>query len=155
RLYVIESLMTLTGVNADHRLRVASSDVQSVAQALASGVVKSPIPGVDTKWIEECAKDLSQHKGQCLVMAGHRQPMAVHMLAWALNDALGSIGKTVVLHEVPDLKEGTIGDLAKALKSDEIQKLVILGANPAYTAPADADWLAAQNKLREKKGAIR
>src|SRR5207244_5414207 len=35
RLYVVEGLMTLTGVNADHRLRVPTSQVAAVAVALA------------------------------------------------------------------------------------------------------------------------
>src|SRR5215831_7352682 len=43
RLYVVEPLMTLTGVNADHRLRVTSTEVQRVAQDWASGTVKANI----------------------------------------------------------------------------------------------------------------
>ena len=39
RLYVVESLMTLTGVNADHRLRVPPSAVLPVAAALAAEVI--------------------------------------------------------------------------------------------------------------------
>ena len=39
RLYVVESLMTLTGVNADHRLRVPPSAVLPVAAALAAAVI--------------------------------------------------------------------------------------------------------------------
>src|ERR1051325_724954 len=40
RLYAIESLMTLTGVNADHRLRVPSSAVHKIALGLASQILK-------------------------------------------------------------------------------------------------------------------
>ncbi len=39
RLYVVESLMTLTGMNADHRLRVPPSAVLPVAAALAAEVI--------------------------------------------------------------------------------------------------------------------
>ena len=39
RLYVVESLMTLTGINADHRLRVPPSAVLPVAAALAAAVI--------------------------------------------------------------------------------------------------------------------
>ena len=39
RLYVVESLMTLTGINADHRLRVPPSAVLPVAAALAAEVI--------------------------------------------------------------------------------------------------------------------
>src|SRR6266567_2556089 len=87
RLYAVESLFTLTGFNADHRLRIPSSAVASVAQALAALILKKgTMPaGVDVKWVEECAKDLLGHRGESLVVAGHRQPLAVHLLAHAMN----------------------------------------------------------------------
>src|SRR6185369_6740167 len=93
RLYTIESLFTLTGASADHRLRVAANAVSSIAQAIL-GIVKgnmpgaTALPGVDTAWISECAVDLLQNKGKALVVAGYRQPMEVHQLAHALNAAL-------------------------------------------------------------------
>ena len=76
RLYVVESLMTLTGVNADHRLRVPPSAVLPVAAALAAEILPqrggelagtgrrwaSP-PRATLKWISECAKDLPAQHG--------------------------------------------------------------------------------------------
>ncbi len=140
RLYVVEALMSLTGMNADHRLRIPANAVAQVAEALAAAVTggsASAVPaGVDPKWISECAKDLAANKGKSLVVAGIGQPLAVHQLAQAINAALGNIGKTVVLHEVPDLKEGNLVDFAKA---GAFETLVILGENPAYGAPEDVD----------------
>src|SRR5262245_4607994 len=40
RLYAVESLMTLTGMNADHRLRIPASSVIQIAAALASQILK-------------------------------------------------------------------------------------------------------------------
>jgi molybdopterin-containing oxidoreductase family iron-sulfur binding subunit len=161
RLYVVESLMTLTGANADHRLRVPPSVVLPVAAALAAEVIPQgggelaaalaalgKPAGVDTKWISECAKDLLAHAGNCVVMAGQRQPLAVHALAHAMNTALGNLGKTVVFHESPVPQERSIGDLARALNASEVDTLVILGGNPVYSAWADLDWAAAQRKAR-------
>jgi molybdopterin-containing oxidoreductase family iron-sulfur binding subunit len=74
RVYVIEPLMTLTGMNADHRLRVAGSQVQAKAVQLAQAVLNNTA-GED-KWIAECAKDLAANRGKVLVVAGQRQPMA-------------------------------------------------------------------------------
>src|SRR6185437_9889438 len=81
------------------------------------------------------AKDLQANKGASLVVAGYGQPIAVHLLVHAINAALGNVGKTVVLHEVPETKEGNIVDFAKA----QFDTLVIVGANPVYNAPADLD----------------
>src|ERR1019366_8754886 len=77
RLYAIESLFTLTGVNADHRLRVAACLVGRIVAAILAVVTGSSglIPaGVDPKWISELAKDLVANRGNVLVVAGQRQP---------------------------------------------------------------------------------
>jgi len=162
RLYVVESLMTLTGINADHRLRVSPSAVLPIAAALAAEIVPhggGPMAtalaaigqpaGVDPRWISECAKDLVGHAGKCVVLAGQRQPIAVHLLAHAINAALGNTGKTVEFHEVPTPQAGSIGDLARALNGGQVDTLLVLGGNPVYNAPAELDWAAAQRKAKQ------
>lgn len=141
RLYAVESLMTLTGGNADHRLRVAPSQVAAVAAQLAAEVLKlsgssvslntatlAAGAKVDAKWITECAKDLVAHKGAALVVAGQRQPLAVHALAHAMNEVLGAFGKTVELHDAPAAAK----PLSAAVGAETV---IVLEANPAYTAP--------------------
>ncbi len=157
RLYVVETLMTLTGFSADHRLRLASSQVEALAAAIAAeilepavlGGTRPPLPaGVDAKWISECAKDLKANGGKSLVLVGHRQPLSVHLIANAINAALGNVGKTVEYHPAPDFKQGRLPDLAQALDAGQVETLVVLGGNPAYTAPADLDWPKLQRKAR-------
>ena len=155
RLYVVEALMTLTGANADHRLRVPADAVSQIIAALAleilprEGGFASTLPAsVNPKWISECAKDLLAHKGESLVVAGHRQPLAVHVLAHAINEALGNLGRTVLLRDAPAGGEETIVELAEALTSGGVKTLVILGGNPAYNAPANLNWAATQRKAK-------
>ncbi len=154
RLYVIEPMMTLTGANADHRLRVAKSAVAEIAKTFASellpgsGISANLPPGIDKKWISECAKDLRANAGKSLVIAGFEQPLAVHVLAYAINEALGNIGKTVVFNEVPQEKFGGIEVLARDLVGGAVETLVIVGGNPVYDAPADLNWEAAQKKAK-------
>ncbi len=153
RLYVVESLMTLTGMNADHRLRVSPSAVLPIAAALCAQITTSDrtkwAPALERfltpevlnpSWIAECAKDLMAHAGRSVVLTGHRQPMAVHLLGHIMNTALGNVGETVVFHHTPVPQEGTLQDLSRALAAGEVKTLMILGGNPAYTAPADLDW---------------
>jgi len=156
RLYAVEGVMTLTGVNADHRLRVSTSSVAAVAAAIAkaagvaiagaSGV--APLPkSVDPKWVAECAADLAANKGTSLVLAGYRQPPAVHAMAAAINVALGNVGKTVTYRDGgPQL--GRLGELAQMLNAGQVNTLVILGGNPVYTAPADFNWATLQSKAK-------
>ncbi len=157
RLYTVEGLMTLTGMNADHRLRVGTSEVVAVAAAIAAKVApqnaqilqlagKLPLPAsVKPEWIAECAKDLVANQGTSVVLAGHRQSAAVHIIANLLNAALGNTGKTVLFSTVPETPtNSTLAELAVALRTKEIENLVILGANPVYNAPADLKWAQAQ-----------
>jgi molybdopterin-containing oxidoreductase family iron-sulfur binding subunit len=159
RLYVVESLMSLTGINADHRLPIPSSAVLLAARALAAAILPqggeisvpeslAQLASMAPKWLSECAKDLLANRGKSLVVAGHRQPLAVHILAYAINSALGNLGQTVVFHEAPDSKESSLAELAQALNAGQIETLVILGPNPAYTAPADLDWSKTQRKAK-------
>jgi molybdopterin-containing oxidoreductase family iron-sulfur binding subunit len=154
RLYAIESLMTLTGVNADHRLRVPSTLVHKIGLGIASQILKENKPEAlkatdpAAGWVINCAKDLLENIGTSLVVAGHRQPLAVHLLAYALNSALGNLGKTVLFHQAPDSKEGTLEELATALNAGQVQTLVILGGNPVYNAPAALKWADAQRKAK-------
>ena len=169
RLYAVESLMTLTGSNADHRLRVTSGQVFSVAAAMVDEAFKqighsddeagSPIPALrsslrekakgipgDPNWVVEAVKDLVAHKGQSLVVAGHRQPESVHQLAAALNVLLGNIGKTVTFLSDDSGSYESLSDLKSACDAGSVDTLVILGGNPVYDAPADLDWKTSQSK---------
>ena len=165
RVYVAEGLMTLTGANADHRLRLPAGQVGAVAAHLAMAVLKAggntagaellaKLPGValpaavKPEWIAQCAADLTAHRGTSVVMAGCRQPLAVHLLANALNGALGNDGATVELHAFAGPKSGTIEELAARLGAGQVKTLVICGGNPGYSAPVDLDWAAAQRKAK-------
>jgi molybdopterin-containing oxidoreductase family iron-sulfur binding subunit len=182
RLYAVEGLMTLTGMNSDHRLRVATSQVATVAahvaarvapqnQQIAALVAKLPLSSLlgpfdptnaDAKkkaedrqkflegWIAECATDLLANRGASLVLAGHRQTQAVHVLAKLLNTELGNISKTVLYSAVPETPTNTdLPALAASLRAGQVDTLVILGGNPVYNAPADLKWSEAQTKAKE------
>jgi MoCo/4Fe-4S cofactor protein with predicted Tat translocation signal len=132
RLYAVESLFTLTGANADHRLRVAASLVGEIAAAISATLSGSPVSvsaGVDAKWISECAKDLIANRGKALVVAGQRQPVEVHLLANAINSELGAMGHTVTL--IP-AAQGTGADWQSLDATTET--LVIIGGNPVYNS---------------------
>ena len=159
RLYVAEALFTLTGANADHRLRVAASQIPGVAAQLAAKVGGADsvflnalsgmrAGGVPPEWLAACAEDLRANAGASLVVAGHRQPLEVHLLAHAMNVALGNVGRTVALHPATESGEGSLAGLAKALQAGEVDTLVIFGGNPVYSAPADLDWVRTQRKAR-------
>ncbi len=147
RLYVAESGFSLTGSMADHRLRLASSHITALAAAVAGHVLgnntfDSLAKGLEVKagWVEECAKDLLANPGESLVIAGAHQPVAVHVIAYAINAKLGAIGKTVDFVEAAPSGAATIQALATAIKAGSVKTLVVINGNPAYNAPADLEF---------------
>jgi MoCo/4Fe-4S cofactor protein with predicted Tat translocation signal len=157
RLYAVESMPTSTGAMADHRLPLRSTDVEDFARRLAAAVgVSVPAPGnaasskTLSDWIAAVGRDLGQHRGSSLILAGEHQPPIVHALAHAMNAALGNAGKTVVytepLEASPVNEMESLRDLVNDLNSGNVELLLILGANPLYDAPADFDFGSALGK---------
>ena len=149
RLYVAESTFSATGTNADHRVRVASSQGVDVLKALAKALAAN---GVDlgalgslegaalaadvTKFVTVLAKDLAANKGAATLFVGERQPAAVHALAFAINLALGG-GMSVTQGEAIDHPSqfDQLAALTKSLNDGAIDTVVMFDVNPVYTAP--------------------
>jgi Fe-S-cluster-containing dehydrogenase component len=164
RLYVVESALTVTGMAADHRLRVRTRDVRAVATALLGALLAGPSPpgansareaaralapdahgshGPHDMWINAVARDLRAHAGASLVVAGDAQPPEVHALAHAMNTLLGNGNRTVsyvepVIFEAGEPSHDLVA-LTRAIDSGVVDRLVFVGGNAAYTAPADLE----------------
>jgi MoCo/4Fe-4S cofactor protein with predicted Tat translocation signal len=155
RLYSVEGVYSLTGAMADHRLRLQSRQIAPFLAALAARLgapgVANPAGGAaDQRWIDALAKDLEANRGKSLIVAGERQPPAVHAAVCALNAHLGNTGKTVSYYETKDASlpnASALTPLVSAMKGGSIQTLVILGGNPIYDAPADLDFADAMSKV--------
>ncbi len=81
-------------------------------------------------------------------MAGAHLPESVHVLAYAMNAALGGIGSTIEFVPAEPGEASSLHGLATAIRAGAIDTLVILGGNPAYNAPVDLDWPALQKSVR-------
>ena len=160
RLYAVEGVYSLTGAMADHRLRLESRQIAPFLAALAARLVppaagaasraEAGVPGVDPRWIDALAKDLLANRGKGLIVAGERQPAAVHAAVCALNTYLGNTGKTVSYYETKDAALPSVSSLASlvsAMKAGAVQTLVVLGGNPVFDAPADLDFASAMAKV--------
>jgi molybdopterin-containing oxidoreductase family iron-sulfur binding subunit len=158
RLYAVEGVYSLTGAMADHRLRLESRQIAPFLAALAAKLalpasgsdVAAGVPGVDPRWIDALAKDLLANHGKSLIVAGERQPAAVHALVCALNTHLGNSGKTVSYYETKDAELPSVSSLASlvsAMKAGTVTTLVVLGGNPVFDAPADLGFASAMAKV--------
>jgi MoCo/4Fe-4S cofactor protein with predicted Tat translocation signal len=156
RLYVVEQAATTTGAMADHRLAIRACDIEGFARALAAALGVSQAGGalaqnrVPAGWIDALARDLQNHRGACVVLAGENQPPAVHALAHAINGALGAAGNTVVytdsLEAQPENELESLKELVADMSAGRVDTIYMFGVNPVYDAPHDLNF--AQNLLK-------
>jgi len=150
---IAEKVLEATGDDASLR--------QTLSRIAASAGARAAMDARDRQVVDQLVADLVANRGRSVVIAGRTQPPEVHALACLLNDRLGNVGQTV--RYLPSSPLGSPGDpdivdgdatsiaalrsLVESMESDEINTLVVVGANPVYTAPADLDFVAALAKV--------
>ena len=157
RSYVVESTLTITGIAADHRLRLPSAQIAAFTAALAAalGVGAAAAPGgdFDRKWLQALARDLQANAGKSLIVAGAHQPAGVHAAVAALNGALGNVGATVTYVDAKEtIRSSTaeLGQLAADMQAGKVKAAVVVGGNPVYDAPADFEFGKALSKVEKR-----
>jgi molybdopterin-containing oxidoreductase family iron-sulfur binding subunit len=153
RLYVLETAYTLTGSAADHRLPVRPDEIEAFARLLAANLgLDGGLAGDKAaderlgQWTQVIADDLRQARESgrgSLILAGRWQSPAVHALVHWMNSELGNVGRSLEYRRPSgqsSLQTQAIGELVAAMQDGSVESLLILGGNPAYTAPADLDF---------------
>jgi MoCo/4Fe-4S cofactor protein with predicted Tat translocation signal len=150
RMYVVETMATVTGFKAEHRLALKPSDLDAFASALAGGGTGTGNSDAQS-FAAAVVKDLKASGGRCVVIPGEQALPAVHAAAFALNAQLGAIGKTVIYTEtvnpMPSEQVTGLQSLVADINAGKVQWLVMMGVNPLYSAPVDLEFEAAFNKV--------
>jgi MoCo/4Fe-4S cofactor protein with predicted Tat translocation signal len=149
RLYVVECGLSNTGGVADHRLALRPSQIEDFTEALAIELQVPearrdqtvPLSEEARRWIAPLVKDLQNHAGRCVVVAGDGQPASVHALVHAINHTLKNVGQTVrytaPIEANPVNHNRQIEALVEDMADRKVKLLVILAGNPVYSAPVD------------------
>jgi MoCo/4Fe-4S cofactor protein with predicted Tat translocation signal len=159
RLYVVEATPSITGSSADHRLPIRASEMLDFAAALARevGAAGGPDAGTEgaarnAEWIRAASRDLLQHQGRCIVIAGEHESPEVQALALAMNQTLGNQGTTVIhtapIQADPINQTDSLRELTRDMADGAVDVLVILGGNPVYTAPVDLNFADHLSRVR-------
>jgi molybdopterin-containing oxidoreductase family iron-sulfur binding subunit len=139
RLYVVETMPTVTGFKAEHRLGLKPSEIVGFATALANGAAPQGASGDAQKFFSALMDDLKATGGKCVVIPGEQAPPAVHAAAYALNSTLGAVGKTVIYTEtvnpMPSEQVADLKSLVADVNAGKVEWLVILGVNPSLKNP--------------------
>ncbi|HEY4061776.1 MAG TPA: TAT-variant-translocated molybdopterin oxidoreductase [Puia sp.] len=136
--YHFESLLSLTGSNADDRYTHRPSETGAVALALyaaVGGSVSAPaLSGKLPAGIKKAAKDLLDNKGKALVVCGSNDPN-IQIIVNAINEAIGAGGGTIDWSLPVQWRQGIDSEM-NALVADmdggKVGALLVYGVNPAY-----------------------
>lgn len=174
RMYAVEGLYSTTGTNAEHRLRVAPSRVETIAWAIAKGLKDSQVNFTagtegfidqygaakleegEAAFVKALVADLLKSRKRAIVFAGRRQPAAVHALAVLINAALAAQGSLVQYYpdtRRPVLEQGdadTLKRLTEGLNGGQITTVLNFGTNPIYSAPGDVKFAEAFAKAKTR-----
>lgn len=170
RLVVVESLLSLTGSNADTRYRIRPSETTAVLLGLIhelvavkkvsayanDAAVLSILKGYEAQFkaalpagaLAKMADELWANKGKSLVLTANE--VSAQIAANFLNSLLGNDGTTIDARRSPNMgfqgKTKNLTALVEALNKSEVKTLVIYGANPAYAAPEKLGFSEAVKK---------
>ncbi|MGH9933263.1 MAG: molybdopterin-dependent oxidoreductase, partial [Pyrinomonadaceae bacterium] len=147
-----ESRMSLTGSNADKRVKVSpAEETESLIYlaklvAVADGEFAAPIAQLLESFqptrlnqktsdaIERAAKDLMNLLGEALVVSGSADADVQYLVNF-INYAVGNYGNTIDLAASSANSQSSdqdMIDLVRQLNAGEISALIISGVNPAY-----------------------
>ncbi|WP_338928250.1 hypothetical protein WDZ11_11595 [Roseomonas mucosa] len=148
RLYVAESVPSLTGAKADHRLALPPAGLRDLAIALAAGL-GAPLeaPALDpavARWLEAALADLRARPGEGLVLAGPWQRRRCRR--WRTGPTTVSAPRWSTASPWRSGRRRTSRALAEALRGGAVETLLILDRNPVYDAPADLGFAEALGK---------
>ncbi len=156
-LFAAEATPGLFGARADRRVALSPARIEQTLWRIASHwfaeLPPSDASATDTQRADAPADArtlafetraiaaLRAAGADALVIGGAGLSPQAHALVHAFNQRLGAVGRTVDLIEPPDACDGagTLADLAQALAAGSVDTLLVIGANPAYAAPASLE----------------
>lgn len=146
RHFQVESLMSLTGTNADVRYPVNASQealaLVNLYNKVARKLGQGEIPGVTEfnlagNGLDVMAEELAAAKGRSLIVCGTND-LALQQIVNSLNVMLGSYGTTIDLTNPSYQKQGNDADLnqlVQDIKSGKVQGVIFYGSNPVFDTP--------------------
>ncbi len=139
----LESRMSVTGSNADQRLRIDPRDTGLILTHFAAALgapypALAPLP-FNAVILDRLAQRLGDARGRSLVICGSDR-LEDQRIVNFINETLGSYGATLDVAAPSRQRQGNDGDLA-ALLADlpTTDALFILGCNPVYDLPEGDD----------------
>ena len=156
RHYQFETILSLTGANADYRTQIKPSEEGAVAiqlyNLIAAKAGKAAVGGGTEKPnLAKAAEDLWASRGKALVVAGSNDK-AVQLVVNGINDMLGSYGTTILGTPV-NFRQGNDETMATFIKdagAGSIAAVIFYNCNPVYDHPMGANLAEGLKKVGVK-----
>ncbi|CAN5814115.1 TAT-variant-translocated molybdopterin oxidoreductase [soil metagenome] len=147
--YQFESILSLTGSNADERFPVKPSQFGQIALGLLNGVGGGgSASNVMSAQVAKVASALKGANGKGLVVCGSNDA-ALQLVVNEINKSIGAPGTTIDL-ETPDYTHQGDDAAVKKLVEDmgsSVDTVIFYNTNPVYSAPKALNFEAAMKKL--------
>ncbi|MCB0476914.1 MAG: TAT-variant-translocated molybdopterin oxidoreductase [Crocinitomicaceae bacterium] len=156
--FQFESLMSITGSNADYRGLIKPSQQGAVAAYLyekvvggSAGVNTSDLDATTLSYLDKAAEELKKNAGESLVVAGSNDKN-VQVIVNAINAKLGNYKSTISLDNTVNLFNGD-DEKANAFingvidGSESADCVFFYDVNPVYTHPRGAELKEALSKV--------
>jgi Fe-S-cluster-containing dehydrogenase component/anaerobic selenocysteine-containing dehydrogenase len=156
-----ESRMSLTGSNADTRVKITPAETTEAILYLAKlAAAGSTVPESLNSWqpaqlkagtrqkVEQVVRELLQARGSSLVVCGTNDVDCQQLINF-INETLGNYASVIDLNGAPMLEQTSDAEMAELIRemnTGEIAGLIISAANPAYDYP---DSQAFRNGLQK------
>jgi MoCo/4Fe-4S cofactor protein with predicted Tat translocation signal len=146
RHYQFESILSITGANADYRTQIKPSEEGAVVIALYNAIAgkagRGTISGgVDKPNVAKAAEELWANRGKALVVAGSNDK-SIQTIVNAINDMLGSYGTTILPNLPVNFKQGNdeaMATFVSDVKAGRVGGVIFFNCNPVYDHPMGAD----------------
>jgi len=146
RHYQFESILSLTGANADYRTMIKPSAeglvvaqlYNLIAAKAGQAALSASIDGVEN--IEDAANDLWENRGKSLVVAGSNDP-SVQVIVNAINNMLGNYGATIDTSKPMNFRNGNdeaMDQFVADVTGGKVDAVIFYNCNPVYDHPKGA-----------------
>ncbi len=133
-----ESMMSMTGANADDRYSHRPSETGAIALALYAALGgAATAPSLDAKLqeaVQKTAAELKQNTGSALVVCGSND-VNIQIIVNGINELIGANGSTIDWSSTYNTRQGIDAEMAtlvKDMNAGTVGALLIHEANPAY-----------------------
>ncbi len=170
RLYAVEGAATVTGMNADYRIRLRTDAIEEFVMCLVvefaakkklsgfpANLSSNTLDHFRTKYalnetaVKNLVADLDKYQGEAIVYAGDKLPESTHIAVNLLNDILGNTKlysqEIESVDQMPLSAPEELGSLVSAMNSGNAAVVIHYDTNPVYNLSPEYGYADALRKV--------